>query len=152
MWCVPVWWCLWNILLNHSLFVCLFNQHLSSTYKELGLMTLKSIYATRTEWRVPQPLSVSQCLSGTSWQRKQNQSLREAVLFLESQGQQWSHLCQTSSCLQLEGIFHGSAEDHTRVRLRGRNDNINSVDHKISPEKPRAGNSLAGNWDWVVYH
>lgn len=40
----------------------------------------------------------------------------------------------------------------TRVRLRGGSDDINSLDHRISPEKPRAGNSFAGNWDLMVYN
>lgn len=139
----------------HSLYIYSFNQHLSSTYKDPGLVTLKSSYQAML-W-VPSEedefhslSAVSRCLSGTSCQWKQNQSLREAVHFLKSHGQQSSYFSQTSSSLNLEGINWGRTENYRSVRLRGWIDGADSVDHKISQGKPRTENSCAGSWDLVM--
>ena len=68
---------------------------------------------------VPQPLRLAHCLSGTSWKGRQTQNRKEAILFLESQGQQCSHLSWISSFLQPERINQSRTEDRRSVRLRG---------------------------------
>ena len=81
-----------------------------------------SSYAVRSEWRGSEfhnLLVLSHCLSGTSWKGRQTQNRKEAILFLESQGQQCSHLSWISSFLQPERINQSRTEDCRSVRLRG---------------------------------